>query len=166
MEGRSRSIRSSGLPDITGELERELGFLGVVDLLRVAKYTATAGTSLNSTNGAWKETAPARYAELIGKVDVFLGSIPFAFLSIKPSPARWPLIDAIRSANALIHQEIRSRPNFDYIDVFEPMLGTNGRPRPELYAADGLHLSPDGYRLWAEQVLLHRDAIWSGPSRG
>jgi hypothetical protein len=32
------SITSIGLPDITPELARESGFLGVVDLLKVAKH--------------------------------------------------------------------------------------------------------------------------------
>jgi hypothetical protein len=32
------SIEPIGLPDITGELARESGFLGVVDLLKVAKH--------------------------------------------------------------------------------------------------------------------------------
>lgn len=32
------SIKPIGLPDITGELARESGFLGVVDLLKVAKH--------------------------------------------------------------------------------------------------------------------------------
>ena len=32
------SIKPIGLPDITGQLARESGFLGVVDLLKVAKH--------------------------------------------------------------------------------------------------------------------------------
>jgi hypothetical protein len=32
------SIKPIGFPDITGELARESGFLGVVDLLKVAKH--------------------------------------------------------------------------------------------------------------------------------
>ena len=40
------------------------------------------------------------------------------------------------------------------------MLNVGGRPRPELYLEDGLHLSPAGYRLWTEQILLHRDTIF------
>ena len=32
------SITSIGFPDITGELARESGFLGVIDLLKVAKH--------------------------------------------------------------------------------------------------------------------------------
>jgi hypothetical protein len=32
------SIKPIGFPDITGELARESGFLGIVDLLKVAKH--------------------------------------------------------------------------------------------------------------------------------
>jgi lysophospholipase L1-like esterase len=100
------------------------------------------------------------FRDLSRQLDKHLGPIPFAFISIKPSPARWPLIDAIRSANSRIKDELLCRPNSTYIDVFQPMLNAGGRPRPELYLEDGLHLSPTGYRLWTEQILLHRDAIF------
>jgi hypothetical protein len=33
-----QSIEPIGLPDITGQLARESGFLGVIDLLKVAKH--------------------------------------------------------------------------------------------------------------------------------
>jgi hypothetical protein len=33
------SIKSIGFPDITPELARESGFLGVIDLLKVAKHS-------------------------------------------------------------------------------------------------------------------------------
>jgi lysophospholipase L1-like esterase len=32
------------------------------------------------------------------------------------------------------------------------MLDAEGRPRPELLAADRLHFSPEGYKLLAERV--------------
>jgi len=37
-EGQVDSIQPIGLPDITPELARESGFLGVLDLLKVAKH--------------------------------------------------------------------------------------------------------------------------------
>jgi lysophospholipase L1-like esterase len=110
-------------------------------------------------DGRSSEDVVESFRELLGKVNSLLGPIPFAFLSIKPSPARWYLIDEIRSTNATIRQDLQSRPNSTYIDIFDPMLGANGRPRPELFAVDGLHLSEAGYRVWAEQILLHRDGI-------
>ncbi len=102
------------------------------------------------------------FRDLRQRLDSKLGPIPFTFLSIKPSPARWPLTDAIRSANAMIRLELASRPDFHYIDLFAPMLGPDGRPRAELYAFDGLHLSPEGYRLWTERILMHRQLIFPG----
>jgi lysophospholipase L1-like esterase len=101
------------------------------------------------------------FRSLLAKVDSKLGPIPFAFLSIKPSPARWPLIDAIRSVNATIIEDLKARPNSTYIDIFDPMLAASGRPRPELFAEDGLHLSEAGYQVWAQQILLHRDLIFN-----
>ncbi len=39
------SIEPIGLPDITGDLARESGFLGLVDLLKVAKHGKELGGS-------------------------------------------------------------------------------------------------------------------------
>jgi lysophospholipase L1-like esterase len=32
------------------------------------------------------------------------------------------------------------------------MLGADGRPRPELFVGDSLHMSPAGYALWRERL--------------
>jgi lysophospholipase L1-like esterase len=111
-------------------------------------------------DGRSSDEVVASFRELLGKVDAMLGPIPFAFISIKPSPARWSLIDEIRSVNATILNDLKARPNSTSIDIFDAMLGANGRPRPELFAEDGLHLSESGYRVWTEQILIHRDAIF------
>src|ERR1039458_10636061 len=42
------SIKPIGLPDITGELARESGFLGIVDLLKVAKRSEEHTSELQS----------------------------------------------------------------------------------------------------------------------
>jgi lysophospholipase L1-like esterase len=102
----------------------------------------------------------ASFRELLGKVDALLGPIPFTFLSIKPSPARWNLIETIRAVNATIRTDLQARPNSTYIDIFDAMLGADGRPRAELFAEDGLHLSDPGYQVWAERILLNRDTVF------
>ena len=40
----------------------------------------------------------------------------------------------------------------DFVDVVPAMLGADGKPRPELFVKDGLHLSPKGYDLWTGLV--------------
>lgn len=74
------------------------------------------------------------------------------FIAIKPSPRRWANAPAMREANAKISAYAETDPMLDFVDVFEPMLGGDGLPRPELYVEDQLHLSEEGYRLWRELV--------------
>ena len=71
------------------------------------------------------------------------------FISIKPSPARWQLFERMKEANEKIRAFIATDPRLIYVDVVPPMLGADGKPRPELFVEDQLHLSPAGYRLWA-----------------
>jgi lysophospholipase L1-like esterase len=71
-----------------------------------------------------------------------------AFISIKPSPARRALIDQARAANELVRAYAESHPRVEYVDVFSPMLTADGKPRPELFRRDALHLNDTGYALW------------------
>ena len=98
----------------------------------------------------------ASFCALLEKVSTQLGPIPFAFLSIKPSPARWALRDRIQRVNREVRQALARRPLSYYVDIYSPMIGSDGLPRRELFADDGLHLSRAGYRLWAQVVLEHR----------
>jgi lysophospholipase L1-like esterase len=74
------------------------------------------------------------------------------YISIKPSAARWKLIDKIRAANAGIEEMTRGDKRFGFIDVHPPMLGDDGMPRKELLLDDGLHLSAAGYEIWTKLV--------------
>ena len=77
------------------------------------------------------------------------------YISIKPSPARVALLPQIRVTNALIRDYADREGKVDYIDVFTPMLDASGRPRPELFRADSLHLNTDGYALWKRVIAPH-----------
>jgi lysophospholipase L1-like esterase len=35
-----------------------------------------------------------------------------------------------------------------YLDVFTPMLGTDGQPYSKWFIEDGLHMNRSGYALW------------------
>lgn len=75
-----------------------------------------------------------------------------AFVCIKPSIARWKLVEPIKQANALVEAFCKKDARLAYVDIFTPMLGDDGRPRKELFAKDGLHLSEKGYELWTARV--------------
>lgn len=78
-----------------------------------------------------------------------------SFISIKPSPARRALIPKVRAANELVREYALAHPGVDYIDVFTPMLSTDGSPRRELFRQDALHLNEAGYALWRSIIRPH-----------
>jgi cephalosporin-C deacetylase-like acetyl esterase/lysophospholipase L1-like esterase len=71
------------------------------------------------------------------------------FLSIKPSILRWKLFEKMSTANRLIEAMCKQDERLLYVDVGTPLLGKDGKPRPELFRKDGLHLNDKGYEVWA-----------------
>jgi lysophospholipase L1-like esterase len=92
------------------------------------------------------------YKTFVRRVHQELPETRIAFLAVKPSPSRWDLVGEMREANELIREYTLWRENLEYIDVFAPMLGPDGRPRPEIFTDDGLHMNAAGYTLWKEMV--------------
>jgi lysophospholipase L1-like esterase len=106
------------------------------------------------------------FSALLFKVTRELADVPFTFISIKPSPARAALLDWTTETNAAIRRVLADHPSGCYVDVFTPMLGPTGRPRPELFLDDGLHLNRAGYRLWSDTLAAHRDRIFTRTTSG
>lgn len=71
-----------------------------------------------------------------------------AYIAIKPSLARWSLVDKMRETNALIRAHTETDSRLQFINIDSPMLGDDGKPRAELFLNDGLHLTREGYDLW------------------
>jgi len=103
--------------------------------------------------GKSPETVVADFTAFVQTVRKALPETRILFLSIKASTRRWKMADKIRDANTRIATECEQIPNVTYIDVFQPMLGSDGLPRTELLAKDGLHLSDEGYALWNKLLL-------------
>jgi lysophospholipase L1-like esterase len=95
------------------------------------------------------------FRELMAKVKTKFGDIPFAYISIKPSIARWGINDRILRANQLVADEIKNYPNGTYINIYNHMLDDTGHPARGLFLDDLLHLSPKGYELWKTIVLQY-----------
>ncbi len=74
------------------------------------------------------------------------------FVAVKPSLARWKLFDVQQKANSLVRAFCEKETGLAFVDVVPVMLGPDGTPIPELFAKDGLHLSPKGYELWTAIV--------------
>ena len=55
-------------------------------------------------------------------------------------------------ANALVRGDCAKDKRLDYIDIWQPMLGGDDKPKPDLFLGDGLHLNAKGYALWTSFV--------------
>lgn len=92
------------------------------------------------------------YKEFVRQVRGKLPGVPIGYISIKPSPSRIARLEAMREANELIRKYAEQNKGLMYIDIFNPMLGQDGKPRPELFLKDNLHLNRQGYDLWKSIV--------------
>jgi len=102
--------------------------------------------------GKSPERVLADFKEFVTTVRADLPRTKILFLSIKPSIRRWSLVEKMRRANDLIRDYSKQARRVEYVDVAKPMLGADGKPRPELFQRDGLHLNARGYQLWASIV--------------
>lgn len=74
------------------------------------------------------------------------------FIAIKPSTARWALVDQIRQANAAVRTRCDEDDGLHFADIFHPTLNEAGEPEAAYLADDGLHLTPAGYEKWTSIV--------------
>lgn len=88
------------------------------------------------------------FLAFVGRVREAQPNVPILYLSIKPSASRWQYWPRMKEANNLIRETCEKQPHLTYVDVGTPMLGPDGRPRPEYYLPDRLHLSEAGYAVW------------------
>lgn len=103
-------------------------------------------------NGKTPQQVFEDYKAFVSRIQRKLPTTRIAFISIKPSPARAHLLQSMKEANQLIKAYAAADRRLVYIDVFTPMLGRDGRPRPELFGSDGLHLNKEGYSLWKSVI--------------
>ncbi len=74
------------------------------------------------------------------------------FISAKPSLARWRLSGQYLTFNKTLKNFARRTRGVRFINIWDVMLTAEGKPRPELFLADGLHLNRKGYEVWREKV--------------
>lgn len=106
-------------------------------------------------NGRSPQDVSEDFKAFVGKVRAASPNTKVAYLAIKPSLQRWHLIEKIRAANDLVREWTAHDPLLSYIDIAPSTLGADGRPKPDIFIEDGLHLNQKGYDLWAEVIKTH-----------
>lgn len=105
--------------------------------------------------GTTADSILSRTKQLFQIIQTKLPDIPIVYFSIKPSPSRETYIDVAAAANILIKNYIETQKKITYVDIFHPMLNKQGKPRPELFVEDMLHMNKKGYRIWRKKIKHH-----------
>jgi len=108
------------------------------------------------------DTVYADYLEFLARVDAQLPGTDVAFIATKPSPSRSQYLEVTRQLNERLEALAAGDPHIWFIDIFYPMLGDDGQPRPELFGSDMLHMNATGYVLWQSIIAPVLDA-WASP---
>ncbi len=99
------------------------------------------------------------FGAFVRKVESALPDTKVAFISINASPSRWKDVKKIKEANRHIAAFMAGNKKLIFIDVFPAMLDREGKPQPELYVQDRLHLNAKGYAIWTSVIAPYLDKV-------
>lgn len=105
--------------------------------------TVTADTVLN------------RFKTLFGMIRKKYPKVPVVFVSIKPSPSRAHLMPEMEKSNTAIRKFLKKKKRTVFVDVYHPMLNEQGKPMPDIFVEDDLHMNAKGYAIWQKQIKPH-----------
>jgi len=92
------------------------------------------------------------FKAFVQKVRAAVPNVEMDYISITTSPLRWREVEEVKKANGLISTWIKTQDHLTFIDVFPATLGEDGRPKPEYFLADRLHMNARGYALWTSII--------------
>jgi lysophospholipase L1-like esterase len=101
------------------------------------------------------EMAMTRFKTLFAYIQSQFKEIPFAYVSMKPSPSRAKLLPKYKEANRLIQAYLKKFKHTVFVDVYYPMLLTDGNPRTDIFLDDNLHMNRAGYAIWQKLIAPH-----------
>lgn len=93
-----------------------------------------------------------RFETLFNIIRSAMPAIPIIYVSIKPSPSREKLMPEMEEANKLIKQFLKKKSKTVFVDVYHKMLDKRGKPMPDIFLADSLHMNAKGYRIWQKAI--------------
>jgi lysophospholipase L1-like esterase len=124
-----------------------------------ARWTSDPGTN-DIADGLPVARVVEEYKRFVRTGHQTLPDTRVAFVSAAPNPARWHLRRSMQRLNREVAGYSRTNPRLDYIDVWRPMLGSNGEPRPDIFVEDRLHMNEKGYDIWKQVIGRYLQQVW------
>ncbi len=96
-----------------------------------------------------------RFEDVFQAIRAKLPTVPIVYVSIKPSPSRERFMPLMRESNQLIQNYLQDKPHTRFVDVYQLMLNENGKPLPDIFIQDNLHMNDKGYAIWVKALEPH-----------
>jgi len=103
------------------------------------------------------------FKEFVQKANAALPKTRIVYISIAGNPSRWTQVEEVKATNKLIEDFTHTDKRLSYVDVFHSMLGSDGKPLPDIFVADNLHMNPKGYAIWVSIVGPHLQKLLDAP---
>lgn len=94
------------------------------------------------------ETVVGRFQHLFRLIRARYPQVPFLYVSMKPSPSRAHLMEKYKQANTRIKSFLSLQKSTSFANVFDAMLGADGKPLNDIFLEDKLHMNAKGYAIW------------------
>ena len=101
------------------------------------------------------QTVVNRFQNLFSEIRAVNPNVPVVFFSLKPSPSRWQLKDKAIAVNNSIERFLKGQKDAAFVNVWDAMLGPNGKPMQDLFVEDNLHMNAKGYAIWQKLLQPH-----------
>jgi len=140
-------------------LNRGFGGSQIIDLIEkfdqvILKYHPKKIVIYSGDNdiqaGKSAEIVFGDFCTLLGMIKAKLPETKVYYIAIKPSLNRWAKVLEMKKANTMINEYLNTKPNGFFVDIFSPMICTDGKPCKKWFIKDGLHMNATGYQLWTK----------------
>ncbi|HEX5357399.1 MAG TPA: GDSL-type esterase/lipase family protein [Aquabacterium sp.] len=95
-------------------------------------------------------------AQRLAQIDQALPAhVPLIWNAVMPVAPEQADLSGVAQANAEIKRLCAQRPQCTYVDTWPLLADESGLIRPAYFMPDGIHLSPEGYRVWIAALKKH-----------
>ena len=132
-------------------------------VIKPHEYRAMVMFVANDVSGEPRDHTPEQVGRfvrhILGIAKSHRPGAPIFIIEVTPTESRFAVWPEIRKVNATLREIALTTDNTYFIPTAEYYLDASGNPRPELFVDDKLHLSRDGYALWATLIRRRLDDV-------
>jgi hypothetical protein len=147
----------AGMPDMVSNIDRFFPYKPAMIFMQLGGNDMAGGKRT-------PEQVFEDFKAFVVKTRAALPDTVIIYMGLVPTVRRWDQREAHKALNQLIKDYTATQKNMDYMDEWEPFLGSDGAPRPDLFIRDGQHNNEEGYKF---RAALTRPFLekWHAPGR-